>query len=711
MIKRILAVLAFLFAASQALAGSGTIAVTPGTGATIATTTDGSGNNLSHVVICDSSAGASCAGVASGLMTVSVGGTLPAFASAPTVVQGAAASSGPWIFTPWIAGAVNSATNGTYVNLLQGNAVVASGNPIFATLEGVVPLPTGAATSALQTTGNTTLTTINSTLGAPLQNSGGSVTANAGTNLNTSALALEGGGNLATIAGGVSGSTFQENLKQVNGVTTLTGTGAVGTGAQRVAVGTDTATLAGAAPASITTAAVPPGGGGPVSMGVATTAAPVDTTTFAYPLSLTTSGNLRVNDAALITALGSPFQAGASIGNTGFNVTGTLPAFAAIPTFKIDQTTPGTTNAVQANAGTNLNTSALALDTSVNGLLLAQGGTITAKTGPLAMGSATTSNPSYTTAQTSPISLDLNGGLRVDCITGCSGGTLSDASSAVATTSTNLGTVAYNYGFNGTTWDQLQVDASKYLKVDCATGCSGGALSDASSAVATTSTNLGTVAYSYGFNGTTWDQLQVDASKNLKTIVNAALPAGTNLIGSVTAVSSGAVTNPTASITTPVTTTTAYTAGQLICTSPTVATCNSGISGAPVAIANSAGGAILSRVRLVAADVVSTGWPLQTIRVDLWSASPVFVTTGDRGAFVTDFSTGAAGHLASFNCIMTASTPNGDGLWSECAPSIGSAATIKLASGTSVFWTLTAVTGSGVVTAAKAFTLTLELLN
>jgi hypothetical protein len=42
---------------------------------------------------------------------------------------------------------------------------------------------------------------------------------------------------------------------------------------------------------------------------------------------------------------------GGSISNTGFNVTGTLPAFTATPTFKIDQTTPGTTNGVQTLAG------------------------------------------------------------------------------------------------------------------------------------------------------------------------------------------------------------------------------------------------------------------------------------------------------------------------------------------------------------------------
>ena len=60
-----------------------------------------------------------------------------------------------------------------------------------------LPLPTGAATAALQTT-------INTTLGSPFQ-SGGLIgntafVANAGTNLNTSALALESGGNLGTIA-------------------------------------------------------------------------------------------------------------------------------------------------------------------------------------------------------------------------------------------------------------------------------------------------------------------------------------------------------------------------------------------------------------------------------------------------------------------------------------------------------------------------------
>jgi hypothetical protein len=74
--------------------------------------------------------------------------------------QGAAASSGPWIATPWIGGAVNSATNGLYFNPLQGNAVLSATNGSYsnilqgnAVLSASNPLPTtpeigGAVNSA-----------------------------------------------------------------------------------------------------------------------------------------------------------------------------------------------------------------------------------------------------------------------------------------------------------------------------------------------------------------------------------------------------------------------------------------------------------------------------------------------------------------------------------------------------------------------------------
>lgn len=44
--------------------------------------------------------------------------------------------------------------------------------------------------------------------------------------------------------------------------------------------------------------------------------------------------------AAISATLGSPFQAGGSIGNTSFGISGTLPAFAATPAFTISGTLP-----------------------------------------------------------------------------------------------------------------------------------------------------------------------------------------------------------------------------------------------------------------------------------------------------------------------------------------------------------------------------------
>lgn len=83
----------------------------------------------------------------------------------------------------------------------------------------------------------------------------GVVTANAGTNLNTSALALESGGNLATIAGAISATHMQTdvltlpanasvNNAQINGVAPLMGAGNTGTGSQRVTIATDQVAIA-----------------------------------------------------------------------------------------------------------------------------------------------------------------------------------------------------------------------------------------------------------------------------------------------------------------------------------------------------------------------------------------------------------------------------------------------------------------------------------
>lgn len=66
---------------------------------------------------------------------------------------------------------------------------------------------------------------------------------------------------------------------------------------------------------------------------------------------------------------------------------------------------------VTSNIGT---TNGLALDASVSGLSLAQASTTSGQKGVLLQGAVTTAAPSYTTAQTSPLSLTTTGSLRVD---------------------------------------------------------------------------------------------------------------------------------------------------------------------------------------------------------------------------------------------------------------------------------------------------------
>jgi hypothetical protein len=128
-------------------------------------------------------------------------------------------------------------------------------------------------------------------------------------------------------------------------------------------------------------------------------------------------------------------------------------------------------------------------------------------------------------------------------------GSTSNASSAVATSSTNLPTVSYNYGFNGTTWDQLQVDGSKNLKVNVVTG-GGSGLSVTDQAAFTQGTSAfapdggvfnDAATLSSGQQGmvrlTTKRAQLVDvdpSGSQLHADMIAPTPAGTNTIGAVT---------------------------------------------------------------------------------------------------------------------------------------------------------------------------------
>ncbi len=160
-------------------------------------------------------------------------------------------------------------------------------------------------------------------------------------------------------------------------------------------------------------------------------------------------------------------------------------------------------------------------------------------------------------------------------------------------------------------------------------------------------------------------------------------------------------TNPTSTLTLPASTS-AYGAGDLIANSATAGS----VVVPSFSIANSAGAAIIPRIRLATNDATATAWGNQTVQVDLWSSAPTFAN-GDRGAWVP--ATGTAAHLGSYTCAL--SVEYGDGAYSECSPNVGTSTLLKLASGTAIYWTLESLTGSGVTGAGKTFTLTAEVLN
>lgn len=91
----------------------------------------------------------------------------------------------------------------------------------------------------------------------------------------------------------------------------------------------------------------------------------------------------------------------------------TIQGIASMTAVKVDGSavTQPVSGTVTANIGT---TNGLALDTSVNGILVTQGSTTSGQKGPLIQGAVTTAAPTYTTGQTNALSLTTAGALRVD---------------------------------------------------------------------------------------------------------------------------------------------------------------------------------------------------------------------------------------------------------------------------------------------------------
>lgn len=162
-----------------------------------------------------------------------------------------------------------------------------------------------------------------------------------------------------------------------------------------------------------------------------TTAFGYQSNTLSYlPLQLDSTGALKTtgsgggggNAAAGLTGAAVPTSADYTGYNSGGNLVGvstanplpvaqqgtvTVSGTVAVSSVSGTVTVAGT---VTANIGT---TNGLALDTSVNGLLVTPGTAYTSQPGPLAQGQVNTSNPAYTTGQTNVLSLNTSGQLRV----------------------------------------------------------------------------------------------------------------------------------------------------------------------------------------------------------------------------------------------------------------------------------------------------------
>lgn len=112
-------------------------------------------------------------------------------------------------------------------------------------------------------------------------------------------------------------------------------------------------------------------------------------------------------------------------------------------------------------------------------------------TNPIPVGGAYNSSPPTCVAGSGCwFQTDVNGNLKVAFAGSITiAGATSNSSSGVATSATNVPTVSYNYGFNGTTWDQLQVDSNKNLLASV-----GGAPSIATAQVSVTTGNISVAA-------------------------------------------------------------------------------------------------------------------------------------------------------------------------------------------------------------------------
>lgn len=383
--------------------------------------------------------------------------------------QAVTQSTSPWVISGSVGlntgsntiGKVDQGVGGASAWKVDGSAVT---QPISAVS---LPLPAGAATSALQTSGNTSLSSIDGKLtttvnglkvdgSAVTQPISGTVTANAGTGNFT--VVQSSGANLHVNVDNtipISGTiTANQGTSPwvVSGTVAATQSGSWTTGRTWTLLNTTDSVNVGNFPATqavtqstspwvvsgtvtsnigttgglaldtsvnglqVSQGSTTSGQKGGITLGAVTTAAPTYTTAQTNPLSLTTAGALRTDSSATTQPVSgtitanqgtSPWVSNVTQFGSSNVVTGTGNSGAGIP-----RVTVSNDSSITNISGTISLPTGAATEASLAKLTITQGTALGSNTQALVGGSVTTNQPTYTTGQISPLSLNVRGALR-----------------------------------------------------------------------------------------------------------------------------------------------------------------------------------------------------------------------------------------------------------------------------------------------------------
>lgn len=404
------------------------------------------------------------------------------------------------------------------------------------------------------------------------------------------------------------------------------------------------------------------------------------------PTSLTGSGNLKI--AVVESTITQPVSGTVGVsGSIGGTVT--VGGTAAI------------SGTVTANAGTNLNTSLLALEA---------GGNLATIAGRLP--TALTVSGNFKTALVeSTITQPVSGTVGISGSIGGTvtvGGTAAISGTVTANAGTNLNTslLAIESGGNLATivarlptaltgsgnLKTAIVEITATQPVSGTVGISGSI--GGTVTIGGTATISGTVTANAGTNLNT-SLLALESGGNLATIVGR-LP--TSLTVGASALKIGHIYATPSSTLTRAGGTVPYAANQLIANSLSGGTAL--VVPSFTAVTGSVGTGRIFRTRLSTNG--TAGMANVQLQVALWGSAPTF-TNGDQTAF--SVTTGAANFMGTFTVQLTQA---GDGAYGVAAPDIGQQLNFALASGTAIYWTLQTLTAF-TPAAGQTFTLVPEI--